>query len=134
MSYPLLQHLFKSLPNDTERNQLTDFIVSTYSVIDHKGAIRFFDSYEQELIAAHANTGSEYDLNEVFIGKSDLCYRKMSQVLHQRGLIQDIHEIISMPTSQKHDLFQLLRAETFAPAEQIAAFLHMPLTRVEITG
>ena len=133
MTYPLLQNLFKSLPSDAERNQLTDFIVTTYSVIDHKSAIRFFDSYEEELIAAHANTGSEYDLNEVFIGNSDLCYNQMSRVLHQNGIIQDIHEIISMPPSQKQDLFQLLRAETFAPAEQIAAFLHMPLSRVEIT-
>ena len=129
MNYALLRRLFNSLPDDRERNQLTDFIITTYSVINHKAAIRFFGSYEEELIAAHASTGSEYDINEVFIGKSDAEYAHMRKVIRQTGRFKDIHDILSLPLPEKQGLFQLLREKTFAPAEQIAAFLHYPLAK-----
>ena len=87
--------------------------------------IRFFDTYEAELIAAHASTGSEYDLNEVFVGKSDKYYAQMSSVIRQTGRYPDIHQILTLPTEEKKELFQLLRRETMAPGQQIAAFLHL---------
>ena len=125
MPYELLQTLFRSLPDDRERCQLTDYIITTYSIIDHQAAIRFFDTYEAELIAAHASTGSEYDLNEVFVGKSDKYYAQMSSVIRQTGRYPDIHQILTLPTEEKKELFQLLRRETMAPGQQIAAFLHL---------
>lgn len=128
MNYNLLRRLFDSLPDDRERNQLTDYIITTYSVIGHKEAIRFFGSYEEELIAAHANTGSEYDLNEVFVGKSDAVYATMRRAIRQTGQFTDLHEILSLPTPKKTELFQLLRRQTTAMSKQIAAFLHLPLS------
>ena len=128
MNYQLLRRLFDSLPNNRERNQLTDYIVTTYSVIDHKAAIRFFGTYEEELIAAHANTGSEYDLNEVFIGRSDAVFASMRRVIRQTGRFADLHEILSLPVPEKIKLFQLLQRETSALSKQIAAFLHLPLS------
>lgn len=68
LPYAMLQRLFKSLRDDCERKQLTDFIIVTYSVIDHKGAIQYFGSFEDELTAAHATSGSEYDIKESFDG------------------------------------------------------------------
>ena len=128
MNYNLLRRLFDSLPDDRERNQLTDYIITTYSVIGHKEAIRFFGSYEEELIAAHANTGSEYDLNEVFVGKSDAVYATMRRAIRQTGQFTDLHEILSLPTPKKTELFQLLRRQTTAMSKQIAAFLHLSLS------
>lgn len=129
MNYALLQRLFQPLTRK-ECLQLTDYIIATYNVIDYSAAIRYFGSYEEMLIALHATTGSEYDINEVFIGKSDTCYNRMTTVLLQRGLVKDIHDILSFSIDEKYELFLLLRDATEAPAEQIAAFLHMPLKKV----
>lgn len=128
MNYTELYRLFRPLDRK-ESLQLTDFIISTYNVIDYKAAIRYFDSYEKLLLALHATTGSEHDLNEIFIGKSDAHYNRMTTILLREGKVQDIHDILSLSVDQKYELFLLLRSETQATAEQIAAFLHMPLKR-----
>lgn len=128
MTYPMLWSMFDSLVSEKERCQLADFIVTTYSVIDHESAIRFFGSYENELLSAHANTGSEYDLNEIFIGKSDACYEEMAALVMQTGLFRDIHEVLFLPDDKKWKLFQWLCRKTSAPARQVAAFLHLPLS------
>ena len=126
----LLRRLFDSLPSKLECEQLTDYIISTYSVIDHKAAISHFKSYENELITAHANTGSEYDIKEQFIGRSDACYVKMKRVLLASGLVKDIREIFSMTPEQKRKAFRYINVRVEAPGKQIAAFLHIPQKQV----
>ena len=126
LTYTVLQNLFKSLPYDYERRQLTDFIINLYSVIDHEAAIRFFGSYQNEVLAAHSTTGSEYDINEVFIGKSDACYNQMSAILRKEGQFDDIHDVLTLPLEEKMRWFQVLCRKTHATKEQIAGFLHMP--------
>lgn len=126
LPYPMLQRLFRSLPNDTERRQLVDFIIVTYSFIEHQTAIGYFGSYEAELIAAHAGAGREHDLNEVFNGKSDAHYQVMMRVLKKEGRYKrDIHEIFALSATERQSLFQLLRRKTSAPDKQIAAFLRL---------
>ena len=77
----------------------------------------------------HATTGSEYDINEVFVGKSDVPYQQMTSFLLKSHLVEDIHDILSMTTDEKFDLFLRLRPQTEALDEQIARFLHMPLKK-----
>ena len=126
LTFAQMNRLFE--PLDTrERCQLADFIVVTYNVIDYGAAARFFDGYDHMLQAMHSTTGSEYDLNEVFIGKNDTHYSKMSAVLRRRGLVKEIHEILGMPIPRRQELFQVLRRETGAMSDQIAKFLHLPL-------
>ena len=128
LPYRLLQKLFRSLPDDREREQLVDYIIGTYSIIDHDAAIQYFGSYQDELLAAHATSGSEHDLKEQFIGKSDACYATMMRVLKQNGrYVNDVHEIFSLQGTELHELFTLLRRHTSAPTKQIAAFLHLSI-------
>lgn len=132
LPYALLQKLFRSLPDNREREQLTDYIIVTYSVIDHQGAIGYFGSYQEELTAAHATSGSEYDLKEQFNGKSDACYATMTRVLRQAGCYKnDIHEIFKLSVAERHELLALLRRETFAPTKQITPFLHLPIVFID---
>ena len=126
----LLKRLFDSLPDKTECEQLTDYIISTYSVIDHKAASSYFKSYENELITAHANTGSEYDIKEHFIGRSDACYVKMTRTLLASGMVKDIHDVYSMTPEEKRKAFRYLNSRIDAPGKQIAAFLHIPQKQV----
>ena len=126
----LLRRLFDSLTNRIECEQLTDYIIGTYSVIDHRAATSYFKSYENELITAHANTGSEYDIKEHFIGRSDACYVKMTRVLLASGLVNDIHDIYYLTPEEKHKAFRYLNSRIDAPGKQIAAFLHIPQKQV----
>ena len=100
-------------------------IISTYNVIDYPSAIGYFNSYEDMLTAMHATTGSEYDLNEIFIGKSDAHYARMATVVMRELQPNDIHDILSLPEVDKKEVFQLIRRYCDAPAEQIGKFLHM---------
>ena len=128
MNYAQLERLFRPLDR-MESLQLTDFIISTFNVIDYPGAIRYFNSYDDMLLAMHATTGSEHDINEVFIGKSDAYYNQMTRILLRQGVVNDIHDILALSVDEKYELFLLLRRESEIPSEQIAAFLHMPLRK-----
>ena len=127
LTIPMLRRMFDSLPSSLECEQLTDFIISTYSVIDYDAALRYFKTYQDELITAHANTGSEYDINETFIGRSDACYVKMTRALLKSGIVEDIHEVYTMTKEKKMQAFRYLMARIDAPRNQIAAFLHLEL-------
>ena len=126
LNYTLLKNLTGNL-SPAELQQFTDFVVSTYNVIDYQAAIRFFDTYADMLNAIKSTTGSEYDLNETFIGKSDKPYAQMTQILLEECGLEDIHQILSMDNEGKWKLFDILRKRTFAMGKQIAKFLHLPV-------
>ena len=119
MSYTQIQRLFKPLAS-LERKQLVDVIVNEYNIIDYKSAIKFFGNYGEMLIAMHATTGSEYDLNEVFKGRSDACYKKIATILMKELKLNDIHDVLALPDCDKSRLFPLLFERTDATPEQIA--------------
>lgn len=126
LNHAQLKRIFARL-SASESQQITDLSIVTYNTIDYAEAIKYFDSYQDLLIAVHANTGSEHDLNEVFIGKSDKHYQRMAACIMREVQPQDIHDILSWPIDQKFELFQLLRRRTNAPGIQIAKFLHLPM-------
>ena len=123
--YNLLRSLFVSLPDNREKDQLTDYIITTYSCINHQASARYFGGYDQELLAAHSNTGSEYDISEGFIGKSDVYYDRFPNLL--RNELADIHDLLSASDIKKREWFRILRGKTGAPVRQISAFLHLPV-------
>ena len=132
LSYALLQRLFSPLTRP-EKEQLTDYIISTYNVIDYPYCIRFFGSLENMLISTHANTGSEYDINESFTGKSDAVYSQITRLLLETGRFQDIHDVLALSPENRMDLFQWLLPRTEASPDQIAQYLHIKLVRPKIS-
>ena len=128
MAYAQLQRLFRPL-DPLERKQLVDIIINEYNVIDYNEAVRYFGSYDDMLIAMHATTGSEYDINEVFTGRSDACFAQMAAILMKELALEDIHDILALPDGDKTNLFPLLLGRTDATLEQIAAFLRIELKR-----
>lgn len=126
LKYNQLQRMFRPLDN-RERQQLTDYIISTYNVIDYEEAIRFFGSYEDMIAAMDADTGSEYDINEVFFGKNDSHYAKMSAIVSR--LYPDVHDALAASPDERFELLQLLMRQTRAEPGQIAKFLRMRLGR-----
>lgn len=124
MNYVLLNNLTKELTS-AEIQQFIDFVITTYNVIDYLEALRYFDHFADMMVSIHANTGSEYDLNEIFVGKSDKPYAQMTRILMKEADIQDIHDILSMSPEGKMELFRILRLHTGVMNEQIAKFLHL---------
>jgi REP element-mobilizing transposase RayT len=110
-----------------EREQLVDFIITTYNIIDYTEALRYFDgSFENYLVALHSTTTHEYDLNETFEGRSDAWYAQMAQILIREKRLPDIHEFLSWPLEKRKELYPLLRNRTRATPGQICKFLHIP--------
>lgn len=128
LAYVQLQRMFQPL-DVKEKQQLTDYIISLYNVIDYQQAIRFFGSYEDMLLALHSSTGSEYDINERFIGKDDSYYSRMGRIVMQKLKLADIHDVLALPFEEKFEVFKLLRSDTFALNEQIVSFLRMPVKK-----
>lgn len=124
LNYTILRNLTANL-SDGEKQQFTDFVISTYNVIDYVSAIRLFDTYADMLTAMHATTGSEHDLNEVFVGKSDKPYSKMTAIITSCTEYKDIHQILALDKDTKWELFLLLRNKTDVMGEQIKKFLHI---------
>ena len=125
MTLDMLQNAFAKLSRK-ECNQLTDFIINTYSVIDYAESITRFGTYESMLTAIHSTTGSEYDLKEQFNGKRDDVYAKLTSILLKQGLVNEIHEVVSLPVERKKYLQRYLTGKTLATNNQIACFLHLP--------
>ena len=124
LNYTIIKNLTAGLSAD-EKQQFIDFVISTYNVIDYVAACRFFDTYSDMLSAMHATTGSEHDLNEVFVAKSDRPYAQMTRIILDQTGIKDIHQILTMDNDGKWELFLLLREKTDVMGEQIMKFLHM---------
>ncbi len=124
LKYNLLQRISHKL-DPREREQLIDYIISTYDVIDHKEALRLFDgSYEKMTAALTLSTAKEYDLNETFVGWSDKPYATMTHKIMEKYKLDDIHEMLSWPQEQKAQAFCFLRTSTQYVPEQISRFLH----------
>ena len=130
LPYVLLQRLFKPLARK-EREQLVDIIIATYSVIKHEEVFRYFDSPDDMLTAIHSTTGSEHDINEIFVGTDDRWYARMAHIVMRQYNLSDIHDMLAFSGEKKYEAFLLLRQKTLAPAEQIAIFLRMKYIKEE---
>ena len=124
LSYPMLQRLFGSL-DKKEGLQLIDFIITTYSVIDYDYAAKFFDGYDRMIQAMEVSTGSEYDINEVFVGRSDACYAQISKWLMKKLRLADIHEVFSLPESDRTDLMMEASRELGVNFRQLAKYFRL---------
>lgn len=124
LSYTQMKRLLSRL-DAIEAEQLIDYAVSTYSVIDYETAASFFDSYDDMIGAMHYNTGSEYDINEVFVGRSDACYAEISTWLKQNLRIKDVHDVFLMDEDARVDLLFDVHRGIGADPKQIAKYLRL---------
>ena len=127
LNYRILGRLFRTLDKD-EVQQLTDFIISTYNVIDYGAAASWYGSFDKMVAAFDVNTGSEYDMRETFVGKDDRVYGQLAKAVMDRWKLNSIKEVIVWPESRKLEALDLLVRETGVLYVQIAKFLHLRVT------
>lgn len=123
LRYQLLTNLFRQL-NTTEKELLTDYIITVYLPINKKVAQKFFKSYDDMVPAVNSNTGSEYEITEAHFSKSDIQYREILQYLKTLN-ITDAKSLICAPDEIKVKLASQLRIFTSATTIQIKKFLHL---------
>ena len=128
LNYSQLRRLFARLDR-SESEQLTDYILTTYRFIDYEYALRCFGDYETMILADHSTTGSEHNLNELFVGKTDVHYKTMIQLVMRSGPFKDVHDVLKLSVDEKHEWLLFLMKHTEAPPEQIGKFLHLPLIK-----
>lgn len=124
LNYSRLYHLFADL-NDMDKERLTDYIVNAYSPFDVDGLMEYYDDYEQMIAAMHSTAGSEHDIKEEWMSRSDRIYGEMVSCLKKEQRFVRVRSAIAMPMSRKVQLAEILRRETGATLYEIARFLHM---------
>ena len=128
MDHPLsnsqMRRLFFKL-DTKERLQLIDYIITIYSVIDYDAAISFFGRYDKMIGAMYYNTGSEYDLKEAFVGRSDTCYLEIDSWLLKNLRLKDIHDVFLMEDEKRASLLLEVYRSTGVNLRQIAKFLRL---------
>lgn len=123
LRYALLRIILKDLDNE-EKQRIIDHIVSVYFPFQRNGLTKYYDSFEEMLIAINSNTGSEYDINERNYGKTDVPYREIMACLKKLG-IHDVRSVIMLTEKEKKQYAALLRKSTSASGMQIRKFLHL---------
>lgn len=125
VKYAQLDRLMNNLGRE-ELQQLADYIITTWNVIDYVGAISYYGDYDAMIRSFHDNTGSEYDIKEDTDQYSDSVYSDCTKILIRDGKISSIREIPTLPSLKKLELFKFLSARSCAKPSQLNKFLHLP--------
>lgn len=124
LDYPVIRKLFEGL-NTGEREQLLDFIISLYLPIDRETLLSFYKSYDDMVIAINSNTGSEYDVREVYDPESHLDFMQMLQITQRSSFAGDPRSIILAPTAVKWQIAETLMGLTGGSLNHVKRFLHL---------
>lgn len=119
-----IRTLFKDL-NESEAQQLIDYIIVKYRFIDYSLAIKYFKDFESMVTAIDSNTGSEYEIKEEFEPGSDRPYARMCAYANSIGLLNDDMRIYRLTKSEKERKVQYLTMKTNAAPYQVLKFLHL---------
>ncbi len=124
LTYAQLRRLFATLDN-SEKNQLIDHIVTCYSVIRYDIlSTECYDGFSNMLIAINSNAGSEYDIDELKFGRSDVEYRELYRYVHSLGYTS-AGDVMSLDVYERLTLYDEMRRYTSANHYQICKFLHL---------
>lgn len=108
-----------------EADQLIDYIITLYSVIDYNELILYYGSYEKMLEAMRSNTGSEHEIQEEWYPESDKSFQKMTDYTITKWPDKIARHVSMLDESQKTHLFYELQQHTSASNRQICKFLHI---------
>ncbi len=124
LNYTFLRHIYDGLRKD-ERDQLTDFIISTYLLVDFEAAGAYFGSMEKLIQACDVTTGAEYDIKEEFEPEPDTGYVEMIGVLEKDGYDLVSKSFLTIPEGDRKQLLKHLTRYTSASNRQASHLLHL---------
>lgn len=124
LNYATIRRLYRKL-SFTEKEQLTDYILSRFLPIDKELLVSFYKDYDSMVMAINSNTGSEYDIKEEYRAESDQAYTEMLEVVARSTFAENPHTIIREPLERKKYIASQLKQLTTAKYYQIARMLHL---------
>lgn len=125
LSYALVRGLFDGL-DGSEREQLTDYILSVFNPLDKTGLLSFYENYEDMIHAMRATAGGEYDIKEIFHAGSDAVYDAMAGFISKEYGASPVRKITVLPDEAKLEIAVQLRIRFSATMHQVSKFLHLP--------
>ena len=124
LGYAVLGRIFKGLSRK-ETLQLTDFILSTYCDVDFKRAIGFYGSHDEMILAIDSNTGSEYEIQEEWVGNTDTVYAQMRKLLRRKTDLADLKAILKLPEKERRELCDDLLSRFDFNERQVEKYLQL---------
>ena len=124
LRYALLNRIFEKLSKD-EKEQLVDYIISSYSPIDYEELESHFKSYEYMLLAMESTTGDDYDIKESRDDFSLNAFNQMMQYMMSKLPENKVRTVTTYALDEKLSLFRELQTHTSASLHQICSFLHL---------
>lgn len=129
LNHAQIIRIFDKLKHE-ERQQLIDYIIGLWNVINYQKAISYYGSLDTMIRAFHDNTGSEFDIQEEKDPYSDAVYADCTRILLKEKMIGSVYEIPQLPMATKLELFIVLRKRTTAHPKQLRKYLHIPSNEV----
>ena len=77
------------------------------------------------VIAINANTGSEYDIDEVFDPESHQDFAQMLEITRRSSFAEDPRSIILAPAAQRRQIANTLLRLTGGSRNHVKRFLHL---------
>lgn len=124
LNYALLDRLYAGLCKK-EMDQLTDYILYTYSCIDYNATEELYGSYEKACLAFASNQGSEHDIKEDYDPSSDRIYSRISNTLISKYGFKNPKDVLGLPLPEQAELFNDLWISTKASPHQLEKYLHI---------
>lgn len=126
LTYKMLLKAYEGL-DALEREQLTDYIISRYPLVDYAAAEGFFNGFDKMLIAFDSNTGNEYGIREEYSSAPDTAYAEMAAIAEKNALIAiEKPSLLRFPEEKRQRMARAFLEQTSARKFQICKFLHLP--------
>ena len=129
LKYALLNRLTEKL-SDGEVEQLTDYIISSYSPIDYEELESYFKSFGSMINAMDSTTGDDHDIKEPRDSFSIKSFREMMTYMEKKLPRCKIREVTVLKLDEKILLYRELLSHTTASCQQICNFLHIKTTKM----
>ena len=122
LRYAWLRKMFHGLPA-SEKQQLTDYIITSYNCIDYRRLLSFYDgSYENACLAFASNQGKEFGIHEEFVPGSHKAYIQISSVLRRYFGIENVKDFFAMPQKERNKMAAFCLKMTTASKRQVVKY------------
>ncbi|MBQ9893706.1 MAG: transposase [Bacteroidales bacterium] len=124
--YPLLKKEFSGLCAK-EKQQLVDFIITSYNCIDYETLLSLYgNSYNQACLAFASNQGAEYDIHEEYDPTSHRAFMEIPRRLSDMGH-KDIKSILKLPPESRFEILLSLFHVSKATMKQLCKYLRIEI-------
>ncbi|MBO4605567.1 MAG: transposase [Bacteroidales bacterium] len=126
LNYASLKRIFKGL-NKEEKEQIVDYIIGKYNIIDYKALESLYSSYEEMIYSFNANTHHDYKIPEGEDDRKsdDRFYQSFSKIVLSSGKVSSLKGLLLLSEDSRLRLALKVQMQTGAPLKQICAFFRV---------